>query len=156
MPSSTAAKGACSNRQRLRNSLTPGHFTTHIRRMRGIYEERRDRLGNHLDLARRVRNALWRFGGAAPAGSLQPLDDIAACRAGLAAGRHLGPLSMYSTDPANRVSGMNPGLRCGLPEKHEYAGAQAGAPPSRQAGQRKPVAERLPREAAVRLTPCTR
>ena len=89
-----------------------GHFTTHIRRMRGIYEERRDRL---IEVLQRHLAAI-----ATPAGGLaglhipvhfeRPLDDVLLAAQALREGVVMRPLSLYAIDPANRRSGMNLGF----------------------------------------------
>jgi GntR family transcriptional regulator/MocR family aminotransferase len=89
-----------------------GHFTAHIRRMRAIYEERRDRLievlRTHLD------GVATPFGGAAglhlPVRFEQPLDDVLLAAQALREGVVFRPLSMYSIAAENRLPGMNLGF----------------------------------------------
>ncbi len=89
-----------------------GHFTAHIRRMRGIYEERRDRLvevlRTHLD------GVATPFGGSAglhlPVRFEQPLDDVLLAAQALREGVVFRPLSMYSVAAENRLCGMNLGF----------------------------------------------
>lgn len=89
-----------------------GHFTSHLRRMRGIYQERRDRLRELL--VRHLRGLVTPFGGAAglhlPARFDQPLDDAKLAAQALAAGVVFRPLSMYSICDDTRLYGMNLGF----------------------------------------------
>ena len=89
-----------------------GHFTTHIRRMRGIYEERRDRLIEVLQ--RHLAGIATPAGGLAglhiPVHFERPLDDVLLAAQALREGVVMRPLSLYTIDPANRRSGMNLGF----------------------------------------------
>ena len=120
--------------------IDAGHFTTHIRRMRGIYEERRDRLREIIST--RLGEFATPFGGSAglhlPVRFNQPLDDVQLAARALQQAVIFRPLSMYSTDPANRISGMNLGFAAVSPENIETPALKLVRLIETQAGQRKP------------------
>jgi GntR family transcriptional regulator/MocR family aminotransferase len=92
--------------------IDDGHFTSHIRRMRGIYEERRDRLIEVLHS--HLGGIATPFGGLAglhlPVRFEQPLDDVQLASLALREGVVTRALSLYSITPENRIRGMNLGF----------------------------------------------
>ena len=101
--------------------IDAGHFTTHIRRMRGIYEERRDRLREVL--SSHLGELATPFGGSAglhlPVRFNLQLDDVQLAAEALQQAVVFRPLSMYSIDPDNRLYGMNLGFAAVPTEKIE-------------------------------------
>ncbi len=89
-----------------------GHFTTHLRRMRSIYEARRDCLRELL--VSRLDGLVTPFGGAAglhlPVRFDVPLDDAKLSAEALRDGVVFRPLSMYSINEETRIRGMNLGF----------------------------------------------
>ena len=88
-----------------------GHFTAHIRRMRAIYEERR----NHLTglLQRHLAGIATAAGVAGlhiPVRFAAPIDDVLLAAAALREGVVVRPMSLYAIDAANRSAGMNLGF----------------------------------------------
>lgn len=92
--------------------IDEGYFTSHIKRMRGIYAERRDALKETMSA---------RLGGAvAPSGGhgglqllyrfCQPVDDERVAAEALAEGIICRPLSMYYLDQERRQPGLNLGF----------------------------------------------
>jgi GntR family transcriptional regulator/MocR family aminotransferase len=80
--------------------------------MRGIYEERRDRLIEVLQ--RHLAGIATPAGGLAglhiPVHFERPLDDVLLAAQALREGVVMRPLSLYAINPANRRSGMNLGF----------------------------------------------
>ena len=89
-----------------------GHFTRHLRRMRGIYAERRETLREAV--AARLGGLAVTHGGQAGLQLLyrftQPVDDVSLASRALRDGVVLRPLSMYYLDAARRTSGLNLGF----------------------------------------------
>ncbi|MDR2990677.1 MAG: PLP-dependent aminotransferase family protein [Burkholderiaceae bacterium] len=92
----------------LADFITEGHFVSHIRRMRGVYAERREALLTAI--CREFGDALPVHDGASglhlvlglPSGS----DDVAVAEAALARDVLTRPLSRYYQDAARRQSGL--------------------------------------------------
>ncbi|AWI76254.1 GntR family transcriptional regulator [Parazoarcus communis] len=89
-----------------------GHFTAHIRRMRGIYEERRDCLRDLLEA--KLGDSITSLGGLAglhlPVRFNFPIDDVQLASDALRDGVVLRALSLYSVAAENRLQGMNLGF----------------------------------------------
>ena len=98
--------------------IDEGHFTAHIKRMRVIYQERRDilrhamesRLGDAVSVSggHAGLQLLYRFNAAA--------DDAQIAAQALAEGVVCRPLSMYYVDKRNASPGLNLGFAA-VPEK---------------------------------------
>lgn len=92
--------------------IDAGHFTAHIRRMRSIYEERRDRLREVIST--QLGELATPFGGLAglhlPIRFNQPVDDVLLAADALRQGVVVRPMSLYSIDPDTRLNGMNLGF----------------------------------------------
>ena len=92
--------------------IDAGHFTSHIRRMRSIYEERRDRLREVIST--HLGELATPFGGLAglhlPIRFKQPIDDVQLAAEALRQGVVVRPMSLYSIDPDTRLNGMNLGF----------------------------------------------
>ena len=88
--------------------IDEGHLSTHLRRVRSIYQERRNVLRKAIES--RLGNLVSTTGGLAglhlPYWFNQTLDDVALSREMLAAGIVLRPLSMYYADSSQCRSGM--------------------------------------------------
>ena len=89
-----------------------GHFTAHIRRMRGIYEERRDCLRDLLEakLGDSVTSLCGLAGLHLPVRFNFPIDDVQLASDALRDGVVLRALSLYSIAAENRLLGMNLGF----------------------------------------------
>lgn len=95
----------------LADFMAEGHFTTHIKRMRQVYRERRDVLCAEMER--------WLGGAVSPSGGhagLQllyhfnrPIDDTMVASLALTRGLVVRPLSMYYQEKANVRQGMNLG-----------------------------------------------
>lgn len=128
--------------------IDAGHLGTHLKRVRGIYEERRSVLRRAIES--RLGDLVRTTGGLAglhlPYFFNQPGDDLALSREMLDAGIVLRPLSMYYAEPAHRRSGMVLGFAaidtptieaaaatlCGVIERRWRHQQDAGqAPPAR-------------------------
>jgi GntR family transcriptional regulator/MocR family aminotransferase len=85
-----------------------GHLGAHLKRVRSIYQERRNVLRRAIES--RLGDLVSTTGGLAglhlPYFFTQPLDDVALSNEMLEAGIIVRPLSMYYADPANCRSGM--------------------------------------------------
>jgi len=102
-----------------------GYLGAHVRRMRGIYQERREclreaiesRLGGLIDpiVGDAGLNLSYRFE--------QQCDDVALATSALKAGIIFRPLSMYFLDPAKRRAGMNLGFAAVPTERIDAAAA---------------------------------
>lgn len=92
--------------------IDEGHFTNHIKRMRGIYAERRDALVEAM--TSRLGDAVSPSGGHAGLQLLyrfnQPVDDTLVAAQSLAEGVICRPLSMYYLDQQQRQPGLNLGF----------------------------------------------
>ncbi|THF67557.1 PLP-dependent aminotransferase family protein [Pseudothauera nasutitermitis] len=92
--------------------IEAGHFTGHIRRMRGIYQERRDYLRNFLEarLGGLIDTPDVLTGLHLPVRFVPPLDDATLASQALLNGVVFRPLSMYAIHPDNHLCGMNLGF----------------------------------------------
>ncbi len=92
--------------------IDSGHFTSHIKRMRGIYRTRRDILLEALDS--RLGSGVRVSGGHAGLQLLyyfnQPVDDAGLAADALAEGVVVRPLSLYYMDRSRAVPGLNLGF----------------------------------------------
>lgn len=92
--------------------IDEGYFTAHIKRMRGIYQERRDTLRQEMEA--RLGGAAHCSGGHAGLQLLyrfsQPVDDTLIASQALAEGVIARPLSLYYLNPEQRRSGLNLGF----------------------------------------------
>lgn len=88
--------------------IEDGHLSAHLRRMRNVYQERRNVLRRAIES--RLGDLVSTTGGLAglhlPYFFNRPLDDLALSREMLEAGIVLRPLSMYYADSRSRRSGM--------------------------------------------------
>ncbi len=105
-------EGRMQEQAALAEFIEAGHFTAHIRRMRGIYQERRDRLKAIMEsrLGGLVSIPDSLAGLHLPVRFLQPLDDADLASQAIHNGVIFRPLSMYAIDPKNRQLGMNLGF----------------------------------------------
>lgn len=105
--------------------IEAGHFTGHIRRMRGIYQERRDYLRTFLEsrLGGLIATTDVLTGLHLPVRFIPPLDDATLASQALLHGVVFRPLSMYAIDPANRQLGMNLGFAAVPVEKMDAPAA---------------------------------
>lgn len=89
-----------------------GHLGAHVRRMRGIYQERRECLREAIES--RLDGLIEPIAGDAGLNISyrfdQQCDDVALAASALKAGIIFRPLSMYFLDPAKRRAGMNLGF----------------------------------------------
>ena len=92
--------------------IDEGYFTAHIKRMRGVYQERRDALRDAMES--RLGDAVSVSGGHAGLQLLyrfrQPLDDASIAAQSLARGVVCRPLSMYYADQRQSRPGLNLGF----------------------------------------------
>ena len=92
----------------LADFIDEGHLSSHLRRVRIIYQERRNALRRAIES--RLGNLVSTTGGLAglhlPYFFNQPLDDVALSQEVLDAGMVLRPLSMYYADARRSRSGM--------------------------------------------------
>ncbi|UCE32129.1 MAG: PLP-dependent aminotransferase family protein [Burkholderiales bacterium] len=92
--------------------IDAGHFTRHLRRMRGLYQERRDRLSEAIES--RLGGLVVTHGGQAGLHLLyrftRELDDAALADRTLREGIVFRPLTLYYRDPARGAPGMNLGF----------------------------------------------
>ncbi len=92
--------------------IAAGHFTAHIKRMRGLYAERRDALQEAM--ASRLGGAVTPSGGHAGLQLLYrfnvPVDDAAVAAQSLSEGVICRPLSLYYLNEKARQSGLNLGF----------------------------------------------
>ncbi len=134
----------------LADFLTDGHFAAHVRRMRGLYAERQDRLVRAL--RRRLGGLLevspGEGGMQLPAFLPPDADDVAAARAAAAAGVTAPPLSMYHLD-APRRRGLHLGF-AGVPEREVGPGVDALARALERWRRGGPPRGGVPRGAMVR------
>lgn len=104
--------GRLAEQAALAEFIDEGYFTAHIKRMRGIYAERRDAL--QAAMQSRLGGAVAPSGGHAGLQLLyrfnQPVDDALVASEALAEGVICRPLSMYYLDQARRQPGMNLGF----------------------------------------------
>ncbi|AWI54844.1 DNA-binding protein [Aquabacterium olei] len=102
----------------LADFIEQGHLGSHIRRMRGLYHERRQALLEAIrqhfgdTLAVRGDDAGLHLVLALP----DHVDDVALARDALAAGVAVRPLSRYHADPARAPRGLLLGYACVRPE----------------------------------------
>ena len=98
--------------------IDEGHFAAHIKRMRGIYQARRDTL--RAAMAARLGGALSAVDGQAGLQLLYrfntPADDAMIAAQSLAQGVVARPLSMYYGNPERSQPGLNLGFAA-VPEK---------------------------------------
>ena len=110
--------GRMTEQAALAEFIDDGHFTAHIKRMRGIYQTRRDILRNEMES--RLGNAVSVSGGHAGLQLLYqfntPVDDAQIAAQSLAEGVVCRPLSMYYADKHNSRPGLNLGFAA-VPEK---------------------------------------
>lgn len=92
--------------------IEAGHFSAHIRRMRGLYEQRRDALREAIES--RFKEAVSTSGGLAGLHLLykfrDAIDDTTLSSRALAEGIVFRPLSLYYLDKTQRRAGMNLGF----------------------------------------------
>ncbi len=104
--------GRLAEQAALAEFISEGYFTAHIKRMRGVYAERRDALQEAM--ASRLGNAVVPSGGHAGLQLLyrfnQPVDDTMIAAESLAEGVISRPLSMYYLDQSQRQPGLNLGF----------------------------------------------
>jgi len=110
--------GRMTEQAALAEFIDEGHFTAHIKRMRGIYQERRDillgEMQSHLGDAVSVSGGhaglqlLYRFNSL--------VDDAQIAAQALAEGVVSRPLSMYYANKRNALPGLNLGFAA-VPEK---------------------------------------
>ncbi|WP_290868670.1 PLP-dependent aminotransferase family protein [Aquabacterium sp.] len=104
--------GRLAEQAALAEFIEEGHFTAHIKRMRGIYGERREVL---LDaMQRHLGDTVTTTAGHAGLQLVyrfqQPVDDTMVVAQSLAEGVVCRPLSMYYLDQARRQPGLNLGF----------------------------------------------
>jgi len=104
--------GRMAEQAALAEFIAEGYFATHLKRMRGVYQERRDTLRQELES--RLGGLVSVTGGDAGLQLLytfnQPLDDALLTSRALAEGVIIRPLSLYYLDKdAPRPPGMNLG-----------------------------------------------
>ena len=99
--------------------IDEGYFTAHIKRMRGIYQERRDLLREAMES--RLGDAVSVSGGHAGLQLVyrfnRPVDDALIAAQSLAEGVVCRPLSMYYADLESSRPGLNLGFAA-VPEKN--------------------------------------
>jgi len=104
--------GRLAEQAALAEFIDEGHFAAHIKRMRGIYTERRDTL--ETAMRRRLGDLVTASGGHAGLQLLYrfncPIDDTMVASEALAEGVICRPLSMYYLNQENREAGMNLGF----------------------------------------------
>ncbi|MCL4759795.1 MAG: PLP-dependent aminotransferase family protein [Rhodocyclaceae bacterium] len=104
-------EGRLTDQAALAEFIAEGHFSTHIRRMRAIYRERRDTLQEALE--GRLGGAISRSGGHAGIHLLYhfnaAVDDVRVAETALARGVVLRPLSVYYERAGLARPGMNLG-----------------------------------------------
>lgn len=103
-----------------------GHFSRHLRRMRGMYGERRELLQKHMHslLGELIEPCTSSAGLNLPVRFRQPLDDYALAADALTAGVLVRPLSRYALAADNRICGMNLGFAA-VASEHIAAPAQS-------------------------------
>ena len=110
--------GRMTEQAALAEFIDDGHFTAHIKRMRGIYQERRDILRNAMESC--LGDAVSVSGGHAGLQLLYrfnvPVDDAQIAAQALAEGVVSRPLSMYYADGRNVRHGLNLGFAA-VPER---------------------------------------
>lgn len=110
--------GRMTEQAALAEFIDDGHFTAHIKRMRGIYRARRDILRGEMEA--RLGGAVGVSGGHAGLQLLfrfnAPVDDAQIAAQALAEGVVTRPLSTYYADPRNGRPGLNLGFAA-VPEK---------------------------------------
>ena len=110
--------GRMTEQAALAEFIDDGHFTAHIKRMRAIYQERRDLLRNAMES--RLGDAVSVSGGHAGLQLLYrfnlPVDDAQIAAQALAEGVVSRPLSMYYADSRNARPGLNLGFAA-VPER---------------------------------------
>ena len=110
--------GRMTEQAALAEFIDDGHFTAHIKRMRVIYQERRDILRHEMES--RLGNAVSVSGGHAGLQLLYrfntPADDAQIAAQALAEGVICRPLSMYYANKRNCGQGLNLGFAA-VPEK---------------------------------------
>jgi GntR family transcriptional regulator/MocR family aminotransferase len=106
--------------------IDAGHLGAHLKRVRSIYQERRNVLRRAVES--RLGDLVSTSGGLAglhlPYFFSQPLDDVALSNEMLKAGIVVRPLSMYYADPAYSRSGMVLGFAAIDAQTIETAAAQ--------------------------------
>ncbi|WP_313953347.1 PLP-dependent aminotransferase family protein [Accumulibacter sp.] len=104
--------GRLAEQAALAEFIDEGYFTSHIKRMRGIYAERRDALQEAM--RSHLGDAVVPSGGHAGLQLLyrfcQPVDDALVAAEALAEGVICRPLSMYYLDQEKRQPGLNLGF----------------------------------------------
>lgn len=117
--------GRMAEQAALAEFIDDGQFTAHIKRMRGIYQERRDALRKAIES--RLGDAVTVSGGEAGLQLLytfnRALDDAALASQALTKGVLIRPLSMYYVDRTHARSGMNLGFAAVTPERIDCAAA---------------------------------
>ena len=104
--------GRLAEQAALAEFIDEGYFTAHIKRMRGIYAERRDTL--QAAMRATLGDAVIPSGGHAGLQLLyrfsQPVDDTLVAAQSLSEGVICRPLSMYYLDQTQRQPGLNLGF----------------------------------------------
>lgn len=117
--------GRMAEQAALAEFIDDGLFSAHIKRMRGIYQERRDALRQAIEP--RLGDVVSLSGGQAGLQLLYtfnpPIDDAMLASRSLARGVVIRPLSMYYTNHHNAQSGMNLGFAAVPPERIVKAAA---------------------------------
>jgi GntR family transcriptional regulator/MocR family aminotransferase len=112
-------EGRLAEQAALAEFIEAGHFSTHIRRMRTLYQERLEILRGLLQ--RELGEAITCLGGHAglhlPVRFNAPVDDAALAAQALGQGVICMPLSGYSVAPDTRRSGMILGFAAVRPEQ---------------------------------------
>ena len=111
--------GRMAEQAALAEFIDDGHFAAHIKRMRGIYRERRDALREVMES--RLGGVVSVSGGHAGLQLLYrfnvPIDDRLVVADALAEGVFCRPLSMYYANPAQSDSGLNLGFAAVPPDR---------------------------------------
>ncbi|WP_085315656.1 MocR-like pyridoxine biosynthesis transcription factor PdxR [Derxia lacustris] len=105
-------EGRLAEQAALAEFIEAGHFTAHIRRMRAIYQERRDVLHETLDSRLRglVHSPLTQAGLQSLYTLNGPADDVQLAHEALQRRIVTRPLSIYYADPPRDVAGLNLGF----------------------------------------------
>ncbi|WP_028311055.1 PLP-dependent aminotransferase family protein [Derxia gummosa] len=119
-------EGRLAEQAALAEFIDAGHFTAHIRRMRAIYQERRDALHEVLDsrLGGLVHSPLTQAGLQSLYTLNGPADDVQLAAEALQRRIVTRPLSIYYDDPSRAVPGLNLGFAAVPVEVIRTAAAQ--------------------------------
>ena len=126
--------------------IDAGHLGSHLKRVRGIYQERRGQL--RVAIESRLGEHVRSTGGLAGLHMTyvfdRPIDDLALAQEALADGIVFRPLSMYYGDRARTLSGMVLGFAAVSPEDIDAAASRLCALAERRLRDDRP-APRSPR-----------